>query len=157
MRQWRGEKDMERTDKACQYHEQGCNCCQSVLAAFSDLTGIGEAESMRIGGGFGTGAGTGELCGAITGAVMVLGMLAPSDPNNPAAVKREAVGLSKEFQKRFQERFGALRCQELLPLRFTPDDTTPAAKRMGLTHHCRIMIVTAVEIVEGMIAERGLA
>ena len=94
---------MERTDKACQYHEKGCNCCQSVLAAFSDLTGISEAESMRIGGGFGNGAGTGELCGAITGAVMVLGMLAPCYPNNPAAVKREAVGLSKEFQKRFQD------------------------------------------------------
>ncbi len=149
---------MERTDRACQYHEQGCNCCQSVLAAFSDLTGIGEAESLRIGGGFGNGAGTGELCGAITGAVMVLSMLAPSDPDNPAAVKREAVALSKEFQKRFKEKFGALRCQELLPRKFAPDDTTPAAKRLGLTaqQHCRIMIVTAAEIAEGMIAERGL-
>ena len=150
---------MERADKACQYHEQGCNCCQSVLAAFSDVTGIGEAESMRIGGGFGSGAGTGELCGAITGAVMALGMLTPCDPANPAGVKREAVALSKEFQRRFKERFGALRCQELLPRKFTPDDTTPAAKRLGLTaqQHCRIMIVTAAEIADAMIAERGLA
>lgn len=150
---------MDRTDKACKYHESGCNCAQSVLAAFSDVTGLDEAESLRIGGGFGNGAGTGELCGAITGAVMTLGLLVPSNPDNPAAGKREAVALSKEFQARFKEKFGALRCQELLPLRFAPDDTTPAAKRLGLSEkqHCRIMIVTAAEIVEGMISERGLA
>ncbi len=148
---------MERTERACKYHESGCNCAQSVLAAFSDVTGLSEAESLRIGGGFGNGAGTGELCGAITGAVMALGMLVPVDPGNPAAVKREAVALSKEFQARFREKFGALRCQELLPLKFTPDDTTPAAKRLGLTQHCRIMIVTAAEITEAIIKERGLA
>ena len=148
---------MERTERACKYHESGCNCCQSVLASFSDLTGLSEAESLRIGGGFGNGAGTGELCGAITGAVMALSMLVPVDPNNPAAGKREAVALSKEFQARFKEKFGALRCQELLPLRFTPDDTTPAAKRLGLNaqQHCRIMIVTAA--AEAIIKERGLA
>ena len=36
-----------------------------------------------------------------------------------------------------------------------PDDTTPAARDMGLTGHCDIMIVTAVEIVEEMLAERS--
>ena len=149
---------MERTDKACQYHMNGCNCCQSVLAAFTDVTGLDEAESMRIGGGFGTGTGTGELCGAITGAVMVLGMAVPVAPDNPAAGKREAVALSKDFQARFREKFGALRCQELLPLRYEPDDATPSAKRLGLTaqQHCRIMIVTAAEITEAMLKERGL-
>ena len=150
---------MDRTEKACKYHESGCNCAQSVVAAFSDVTGLSEAESLRIAGGFGSGAGTGELCGAITGAVMTLGMLAPVDPGNPAAVKKQAVALSKEFQARFKEKFGALRCQELLPLRYEPGDATPAAKRLGLSEkqHCRIMIVTAAEIVEGMISERGLA
>ena len=91
--------------------------------------------------------------------VMALGMLAPSDPDNPAAVKKQAVALSKEFQARFKEIFGALRCQELLPLRYEPGDATPAAKRLGLSaqQHCRIMIVTAAEIVDAMISERGLA
>ena len=61
---------------------------------------------------------------------------------------------AKELQKRFAERFDALRCAELLQKKFTPDDTTPAAKALGLTGHCDIMIVTAVELVEQMIAER---
>ena len=34
------------------------------------------------------------------------------------------------------------------------DDTTPAARDLSLTGHCDIMIVTAVEIVADMLAER---
>ena len=146
---------MNRTEKAFAYHKQGYNCCQSVVAAFSDLTGLDEQTSMNIGGGFGGGAGTGELCGAVTGAIMTLSLLEPSDPADPVGSKKKAVALSKELQKRFSEKFGALRCHDLLKNKFTPDDTTPAAKAMCLTGHCDIMIVTAVEIVEEMLAERA--
>lgn len=145
---------MNRFERANAYHKQGFNCCQSVLAAFSDLTGLSEQASFDIGGGFGAGAGTGELCGAVSGAVMTLGMLTPVDPADPVGSKKRTVALSKELQKRFAEKFGALRCQDLLQNKFTPDDTTPAARDMGLTGHCDIMIVTAVEIVEEMLAER---
>lgn len=145
---------MDRCKLANNYHKRGCNCCQSVLAAFSDVTGLSEAESLAIGGGFGGGAGTGELCGAITGAVMTLSRVFPATIENPVAGKKRAVGLSRDFQKRFSERFGFLRCAELLPEKYQPDDATPAAKRLGLTNHCAIMIVTAVEIVEEMLAER---
>ena len=148
---------MNRFERANAYHKQGFNCCQSVLAAFSDLTGLSEQASFDIGGGFGGGAGTGELCGAVSGAVMALGMLTPVDPADPVGSKKRTVALSKELQKRFAEKFGALRCQDLLQNKFTPDDTTPAARDMGLTGHCDIMIVTAVEIVEEMLAERQQA
>ena len=60
---------------------------------------------------------------------------------------------AKELQKRFSERFDALRCAELLKKKFIPDDTTPSAKVLQLTGHCDIMIVTAVEIVEEMLQE----
>lgn len=148
------EKVMERCGRAKAYHERGFNCAQSVVAAFSDLTGLDEQKSFDLSGGFGRGAGTGELCGAIAGAVMVLGLLTPVDTGDPVGSKQRTVALSKEVQRRFLERFGALRCQELLQKKFVPDDTTPAAKALGVTHHCRIMIVTAVEIVEEMLAER---
>ena len=146
-----------RFELANAYHKRGFNCCQSVLAAFSDLTGLSEQASFDIGGGFGGGAGTGELCGAIAGAVMVLGLATPVDAADPVGSKKRTVALSKELQKRFSERFGALRCRELLQNKFVPDDTTPAAKAMGLTGHCDIMVVTAVEIVEEMLAERQQA
>lgn len=146
---------MNRFEKAHDYHHRGFNCCQSVLAAFSDVTGLSEQASFDIGGGFGAGAGTGELCGALSGAVMTLGMLTPVDPNEPVVSKKRTVALSKELQKRFAEKFGALRCTELLQNQFAPDESTPAAQKMGLTGHCDIMIVTAVEIVEEILAERA--
>lgn len=146
---------MNRFEKANDYREQGYNCCQSVLAAFTDLTGLSEQASLDIGGGFGGGAGTGELCGAISGAVMTLGMLTPVDPSDPKGSKSRSAALAKELQKRFSEKFGALRCRDLLKSDFISNSTTPAAQSMGLTDHCNIMVVTAVEIVEEMLSERN--
>ena len=159
---------MDRCEQACKYHEQGCNCSQSVLAAFSDVTGLDEQTGMKLGAGFGAGAGTGELCGAVSGAVMVLGLA--DDENikninhsagennnniNPVEYKRRVMKLSKELQARFREIFGALRCQELLKLDYTPDEKTPAASRLGVTNHCRMMIVTAVELTEKLLKEKA--
>ena len=55
---------MNRYEKATAYHHQGFNCCQSVLAAYTDLTGLTEQASFDLGGGFGAGAQTGESCAA---------------------------------------------------------------------------------------------
>ena len=137
---------MDRCEQAVGYHKKGFNCCQSVLAAFQDAIGLTETQCLTLG--------TGELCGAVTGAVMVLDLLTPADPADVIGSKKRSVGQAKELQKRFAERFDALRCADLLQKKFVPDDTTPAAKALGLTGHCDIMIATAVEIVEQMLAER---
>ena len=147
---------MDRCKLANDYHKMGFNCSQSVLCAFSDLTGLSMQEASNIAGGFGGGAGTGELCGAVTGAVMTLGVLTPVDLSDPAGSKKRTVALSREFQKRFSERFDALRCQDLLKKKALPtQENAPAAMRLGVTSHCSAMIVTAVEIVEEMLSERS--
>jgi len=145
---------MERCKKATEYHRRGYNCAQSVLAAFSDLVGVPESQLMDLAGGFGGGTGTGELCGAVSGAVMTLGLLTSVDPADPVGSKKRTVELSKEFQKRFSGIFEAVRCQELLKKKFVPDERTPAARDLKIKGHCNIMIVTAVETVEAMLAER---
>lgn len=145
---------MERCKKAVEYHRAGYNCAQSVLAAFTDLIGTPERQLMDLAGGFGGGAGTGELCGAVSGAVMVLGLLTPGDPADPVGSKKRTVELSKKFQKRFGAIFEAVRCEELLKKKFVPNEQTPAARDLDLKGHCDIMIVTAVETVEVMLAER---
>ena len=66
---------MNRYEQAVAYHHKGFNCCQSVLAAYSDLTGLSQQASFDMGGGFGAGAQTGELCGAITGAILTLSLI----------------------------------------------------------------------------------
>ena len=141
---------MTRYERAAAYHHQGFNCCQAVLASFSDVTGLSEQSSFDMGGGFGAGAQTGELCGAIAGAVMTLGLLTPVDARDPVASKRRTGALAKEFQRRFREKFGDLRCQTLLKTEIQANDATPAAAEMGLTNRCDVLIITAVEILEEM-------
>ena len=145
---------MERCNIANEKHDLGFNCAQSVLAGFADKTGLTDLQLMSLSGGFGGGTGTGELCGAVSGAVMALGLMTPVDMDEPGASKKRTQALSKEFQKRFLEKFDALRCQDLLQKQFTPDERTPAAVKMGITGHCSVMIVTAVEILEEMLAEQ---
>ena len=141
---------MNRFEQAAAYHHRGFNCCQAVLATYSDLTGLSEQASFDLGGGFGAGAQTGELCGAITGAVLTLGLLTPVDPEDPVGSNRRTGKLAKEFQKRFQEKFGDLRCRPLLKAGIQAADHTPAAQEMGLSNHCDVLIITAVEILEEM-------
>ena len=40
---------MNRFEKAAEYHHKGFNCCQSVLAAYTDLTGLTEQASFDLG------------------------------------------------------------------------------------------------------------
>lgn len=145
---------MERCRIANEWHDRGFNCAQSVLAAFADKIGMPEQELMSLAGGFGAGTGTGELCGAVSGAVMALGLLTPVDMAEPVASKKRTLELSKEFQKRFAGVFDGLRCGDLIQKKYVPDEKTPAAAEMGISAHCAVMIVTAVEIVEKMLAER---
>lgn len=144
---------MNRYEQAAAYHHKGFNCCQSVLAAYTDLTGLSEQASFDLGGGFGAGAQTGELCGAITGAILTLGMLTPVDAEDPVGSKRRTGKLAKEFQKRFQEKFGDLRCHPLLKREIQATEETPAAQELDLTNRCDILIVSAVEIIEKMRGE----
>lgn len=146
---------MNRFELAFTLHEKGFNCAQAVIGAYADRLGIGEQEAFSIGAGFGGGAGTGELCGAVSGAVMVLGLLTPVDMNDPMGSKKRTTALGKEFQKRFVEKFGYLRCHDLLKNPTQASSATPAAQSMGVTNHCRLMIVTAVEILEEMLAGRA--
>ena len=144
---------MNHYEKAADYHHRGFNCCQSVLAAFSDVTGLSEQASFDAAGGFGAGMQTGEICGAIAGAVMTLGLLHPIDPAQPVPSKKHTGALAKEFQRRFQEKFGDLRCKPLLQKKIEVSDATPVSRDMGLTQRCDILIVTSVEILEDMIKE----
>lgn len=148
---------MDHCELAYQYHQTGYNCAQSVLLAFSDLTGLDTQTAASIAGGLGGGVGGShsELCGAASGAALVLGLLYPQTEGSDSTAKRRIYGLTKEFYTRFQSRFGGLtRCGDLLRSRLQPtEEMTPAAVRVGADKHCDILVVTAVEILEQMIAE----
>lgn len=150
---------MDRCAAAYQYHKAGYNCAQAVALAFKDLIDVPEGAIVSAGGGFGGGVGgsRAELCGAVSGGVLTLGWLTPHTNGADAEGKKRTYAAVKEFRRRFEDIFGLTRCGDLLAARPQPSEKTPAALRLGVTAHCDNMIVTAVEIIEEMLAERETA
>ena len=138
----------ERCENAIRYRKSGANCAQSLLAAFADVMGITEAQALAMGAGLGGGVRSGNICGAVNAPVMVLGCAFPE----MAQDKARAAAVTKEFQRRFTERFRHLNCRELLAEKeLQPTDT---AMELAAGDHCGMLIVSAAEILCEMMAER---
>ncbi len=138
----------ERCESAIRYRKSGANCAQSLLAAFADVMGITEAQALTMGAGLGGGVRSGNICGAVNAPQMVLGCAFPE----MAQDKARAAAVTKEFQRRFTERFRHLNCRELLAEKeLQPTDT---AMELAAGDHCGMLIVSAAEILCGMMAER---
>ena len=66
---------MRKEDIASEY-KQHMNCCQAVLCAFKDETGLELDLLRKLGSAFGSGMATMDgTCGALVGAEMVLGLV----------------------------------------------------------------------------------
>lgn len=148
---------MDRCELAYQYHRQGYNCAQSTAAAFADVTGWAPEQLFAAAGGFGGGYGGSheEACGAVSGALLALSILFPHTKEGDIEAKLRVYGLAKEFRRRFLDVFGHTRCTDLLKARPGVSERTSAARRLDITAHCDIMIVTAVELLEGLLQEQG--
>ena len=138
----------ERCEIAAACHTKGINCGQSVLMPFRDKTGLSEQQSLAVASGFGGGMRCGGICGGISGAVVVLGCQYPAVD---AETKKRSTVLTKEFQRRFAEQFGALNCRELLAAKDLHG--TPLAQELMHDNHCGRMIVSAVELLHDYLDE----
>ena len=145
----------DRSRLANTYHAAGYNCAQSVAGAFADHFDMPLEALMAIGGGLGGGVGGTheEICGAASGGIMALSLLFPFVDGDDQEGKKRIYAITAEFRRRFQDIFGHTVCGALLDACPGVTEKTPAAARLGLTRHCDIMIVTAVEIVEEMLKE----
>ena len=123
------------------YHTHGCNCAQSILAAFHEDMGFTEDQCMALAG----------ICGAISGGILVLGMLFPATAAEGPAGKRRITQQTQEYIRRFRERFVDRDCADLLKRK----DLMPTgqSRDLGVADHCGILIVSAVEILCDYIAE----
>jgi len=142
---------MERCRKANEYHEKKLSCGQSVLVAFTDITGLTEEQSIALSSGFGNGMRCGSMCGVISTAVVVLGMRYPATLEDGAEGKKRSTRLVQEFQRRFAEQFKNLNCRDLLADKELVG--TPAAQELGVTQHCRLLVVSGTELLSDMLDE----
>ena len=142
---------MERCRRAMEYHEKGLNCGQAVLLAFTDVTGLSEEQSMALASGFGAGLRCGGICGVVNAAAVVLGMVYPGTLENGPAGKKRSTELTQDFQRRYTERFHKLDCRDLLAEKEL--DATDMARELGVTHHCRMLVVSGTELLCDMLDE----
>ena len=95
----------ERSERAVALKNCGCNCCQAVLAALRDQTGLSEEQALMLASGFGAGMGSMEgSCGALIGAVMAAGLHLQG-----AGASRSARKLSLAFK----DACGAVACKDI--------------------------------------------
>lgn len=143
---------LERCRKAKEYHDKGFNCAQSVLEAFRDKVGLTEDQCRGIATGLGGGFRCGNICGAASGAVLVLGMLYPHATENDPERKAYTAKLTKEFLRRFSERFqNLLDCRDLLQAKDLQGVEEVTA--LGAAKHCETLIISAVAILYDYLEE----
>ena len=106
---------MNRAETAQENFLKGYTCAQSVLLAFSDLTGLDEKTAVRLTAGFGGGVcGRREMCGAISGMLMAAGLILGSGDAMPAEEKKAFYARMNDLVKTFEAQNGTIICRELL-------------------------------------------
>ena len=138
------------SDKACEKFLNGCNCAQSVLCAFSDITGIDSKTSMKLASSFGGGMGRmREVCGAVSSMFMIAGILKGYEVAGDDIGKTRHYQLIQNLAKKFKEKHGTIICRELLGL--DGEDNPIPSKRTTeyyANRPCETFVRTAAEIVE---------
>ena len=157
------EKIQARAESARSYFLQGYGCAQSVLLAFSDLTGLDEKTSARLGSSFGGGMGRlREVCGGVTGAFAVLGLLCGyDDPADKEGKSRHYADI-RELARRFSERSrgGSIICRELLTGAGLSGESGGEAEARTAEYYqkrpCPDLVALAAEVLAEMLREKGI-
>lgn len=147
---------MNRSDKAKELFEGGCNCCQAVFCAFAEETNLSPEDAMRISAGFGGGMGRmREVCGAVSGMIMVLSnKFASTDPNDHEK-KKALYALIQKAAGDFREENGSIICRELLGL--SEGASSPVPEKRTDTYYkkrpCAELVHCAAAIAEKYLEE----
>lgn len=145
---------MTKAKKALELFANNFNCSQAVLTAFAPDFGLDEKLTLMLGTQFGGGARNGEMCGAVSGALMVLGLKYGHYESENNEQKSRAYAIATEYTKRFKELNGSIVCRDLLGYDLTkPDDMACIKEKNLFGDICPKMIESAVEVLEGILAD----
>lgn len=105
----------ERVELARKYHNEGYNCAQSVVMAYSDLLPIEKEIAEKISLPFGRGlAGYREVCGCVSAMGLVVGMLLQYQKQN--LTNKDYFAMVQTMGEKFREENGEIVCKKLLGL-----------------------------------------
>ena len=148
---------MDHGMKAAELFLGGYNCAQSVVVAFSDLTGLDESFSARMASSFGGGMGRmREVCGAVSGMLMVLGLLYGYDTPGDDVSKKQLYTVVQQLSGKFREEVGSIVCREILKNPPSDPNPTPRTAEFYAKRPCARMVITAATLLDQFIADHPL-
>jgi C_GCAxxG_C_C family probable redox protein len=144
---------MVKADEAMITFQEGFNCSQAILSAFSGDFGLDPIMAYRVAAGFGGGMGhMGETCGAVTGAFMVIGLKYGMTVLDGSQSHRDAFAKVREFAEKFRAQNGSIVCRDLLGFDISDREAFREAKKNGIPQKiCPKLVWNAAAIVEGLI------
>jgi C_GCAxxG_C_C family probable redox protein len=144
---------MGKADEAMITFEEGFNCSQAILSAFSGGFGLDPIMAYRVAAGFGGGMGhMGETCGAVTGAFMVIGLKYGMTVLDGSQSHRDAFAKVREFAEKFRAQNGSIVCRDLLGFDINDREVFREARRNGIPQKiCPKLVCNAAAIVESLI------
>jgi len=105
----------ERVLRAVDNFMAGYGCCQSVVAAFSDLCGLDDTMAKKIGAGFGGGVGRMRMmCGAVSGIVILVGLDCGQTEGSDREGKSACYKVVQDLLAKSKEENGSIICAEIL-------------------------------------------
>lgn len=140
---------MTRAEMAKENFISGYNCSQSVVLAFSDLTGVDKDTLLKLSSPFGGGMGRmREVCGAVSGMYIVLGLLEGYSDNKAYEQKKELYKTVQELAERFKVENGSIICREVLKNPSSSPEPTIRDENFYKERPCVKMVMTAADILE---------
>ena len=139
---------MSKGDIAKNFFEQGYNCSQSVLMAFSEDLGVDRVTAAKISCPLGGGvARTRNICGAVTGGLMAIGLVFSDGTGNSKQICYEK---GQSFIKCFSQANGSCICSDLLGI--DPKDESPVPEKRTNEYYksrpCADLVKSAADILE---------
>ena len=146
---------MSRVKKALLQFGTGCNCCQSIVRAFSPDFGLDSQKALKLGGAFGGGmSGLGNTCGAVTGALMIIGLVYRNTDPEDAENKEFTYGIGEKFLKEFSKTHGTVMCRDLTGVNMLNPEEYEKAKEEGVFEEkCPKFVQTSAELLEKLLEE----
>ena len=141
---------MSKGEEALRLFMDGCNCAQSVAAAFSSDMNMDQQQVKRLTIGFGAGVGRlREICGAVSGMAFVISALYDED-------KGAIYARIQDVAEQFRTQAGSLVCRELLGLEIAGADSPVPQERTAdyySSRPCPRLVQQAADILEAYLAD----
>lgn len=134
---------------AAKLFQEGCPCEEALLAAYGPALGISRGQAFEMDLRLAHGIDFAETCGAVTGGLTLVALARVHDGLDSPETRREIRQATSQYLLRFQQRWGAVNCRELLghDIR-TPEGLRLAREEGAFTQVCPKVVRDAAALVD---------